>query len=61
MFGKADQPLTEEKVREALKAVKFPGFSRDIVSFGIVKSVNIAKNNVDVALHVVTRDPAVPE
>ncbi|HUK83510.1 MAG TPA: P-loop NTPase [Verrucomicrobiae bacterium] len=61
MFGRVDQPLTEEKVREALKAVKFPGFSRDIVSFGIVKSISIEKSDVDVALHVVTRDPGVPK
>ena len=61
MFGRVEQPLTEDKVREALKAVKFPGFSRDIVSFGIVKSINIAGNNVDVALHIVTRDSAIPQ
>jgi ATP-binding protein involved in chromosome partitioning len=62
MAGKVDQPLTEEQVREALKRVKFPGFSRDIVSFGIVKSIAIASNNnVTVALHVMTRDPAVPQ
>src|ERR1043166_7449794 len=61
MFGRVDQPLTEEKVREALKAVKFPGFSRDIVSFGIVKSIHVAGSDIDVALHVVTRDPAIPQ
>lgn len=62
MAGKVDQPLTEEQVREALKRVKFPGFSRDIVSFGIVKSIAIANNNnVTVALHVMTRDPVVPQ
>src|SRR2546425_11740896 len=61
MFGKVDQPLTEEAVREALKAVKFPGFSRDIVSFGLVKSISVSGNNIDVALHVVTRDPGVPQ
>jgi ATP-binding protein involved in chromosome partitioning len=61
MFGKVDQSLTEEKVRETLKSVKFPGFSRDIVSFGIVKSIVIKKNDVEIALHVVTRDTAVPE
>ena len=61
MFGKIDQPLTEERVRDALKSVKFPGFSRDIVSFGIVKSVSVAGKDVDVALHVVTRDTSVPQ
>jgi ATP-binding protein involved in chromosome partitioning len=62
MFGRVRQPLTEDKIRESLKAVKFPGFSRDIVSFGIVKSVAISgDNDVNVALHVVTRDAATPQ
>ena len=62
MFGKTRSPLSEEQVRDALKQVKFPGFSRDIVSFGLVKSIAIAANNdVTIALHVMTRDPAVPE
>ena len=29
--------LTQDSIRDALKAVKYPGYSRDIVSFGIVK------------------------
>jgi ATP-binding protein involved in chromosome partitioning len=61
MSGRVEHPLTEEHVREALKHVKFPGFSRDIVSFGIVKSIRITDaNNVTIALHVMTRDPEVP-
>jgi ATP-binding protein involved in chromosome partitioning len=56
MFGKTHQPPKEEQIREALKQVKFPGFNRDIVSFGIVKSV--AANAV--AVHVITRDPNIP-
>jgi ATP-binding protein involved in chromosome partitioning len=56
MFGKTRPSPTEEQIREALKQVKFPGFNRDIVSFGIVKSVAPEA----VALHVVTRDPAIP-
>ena len=32
-------------MRDALKHIKFPGFSRDIVSFGIVKSVRITDAN----------------
>src|SRR6266436_2919126 len=59
MFGKVRQPPTEEEIREALKQVKFPGFSRDIVAFGIVKSISIG-DEISVALHVVTRDSAVP-
>src|SRR5258708_663718 len=49
MSGRVDHPISEEQVREALKHIKFPGFSRDIVSFGIVKSVSISGNN-DVTL-----------
>ncbi|HTS16322.1 MAG TPA: Mrp/NBP35 family ATP-binding protein [Verrucomicrobiae bacterium] len=61
MSGRVEHPLSEEQVRELLKQIKFPGFSRDIVSFGIVRSVTITENNdVAVALHVMTRDPEVP-
>src|SRR5438270_13717421 len=61
MSGRVDHPISEEQVRESLRHIKFPGFSRDIVSFGIVKSVSISGNNdVTLALHVMTRDPEVP-
>ena len=33
--------LTAEDVTAALRGVKYPGFSRDIVSFGIVKGVKV--------------------
>ncbi|MGI8964696.1 MAG: P-loop NTPase [Limisphaerales bacterium] len=35
--------LNQESILDALKSVKYPGYSRDIVSFGLVK--NIAANN----------------
>ena len=34
---------TQDTLLNALKSVKYPGYSRDIVSFGIVK--NVAVNN----------------
>jgi len=40
--------VTEEDVKTALKAVKYPGYSRDIVSFGLVKEM--AVNNGAVSL-----------
>src|SRR5437879_8566676 len=40
--------VTEEDIKTALKAVKYPGYSRDIVSFGLVKEV--AVNNGAVSL-----------
>ena len=32
--------LTEVDIKNALKAVKYPGYSRDIVSFGLVKEIS---------------------
>jgi ATP-binding protein involved in chromosome partitioning len=52
--------VSEEKVREALSAVKYPGFSRDIVSFGLVKSMHIDNGDVRVQLAIATNDPNIP-
>jgi len=54
-------PLSETEVRAALRDVKYPGFSRDIVSFGLVKSVNIDNGEVKVQLALATNDPTVPQ
>jgi len=52
---------TESQIREALATVKYPGFSRDIVSFGIVKEVLIDGEDATVKMQVATSDPAVPQ
>ncbi len=52
--------ITEEQVRDALKTVRYPGFSRDIVSFGLVKGIDIADGEVKVQLALATNDPNVP-
>lgn len=52
--------ITESEVMEALKGVKYPGFSRDVVSFGIVKAVRIEGSQVDVQMTLATNDSAVP-
>ena len=52
--------VTEEAVREALKAVKYPGFSRDIVSFGLVKGIQVNNGNLTVQLELATNEPAIP-
>jgi ATP-binding protein involved in chromosome partitioning len=44
----------------ALKSVKYPGFSRDIVSFGIVRSADVHDGRALVKLSVTTADPTVP-
>ena len=52
--------ISEEHVKTALKAVKYPGFSRDIVSFGLVKSIQIDDGEIKVQLALATNDPNVP-
>src|SRR5881397_1556590 len=52
--------ISEEQVTNALKSVKYPGFTRDIVSFGLVKSVHIDDGDVKVQLALSTNDPNVP-
>jgi ATP-binding protein involved in chromosome partitioning len=51
--------MTEAQVLEVLRSVKYPGFSRDIVSFGLVKAVEIAGADVTVRISLQTRDPDV--
>lgn len=47
------QPL-EERIWETLRSVKFPGMSRDVVSFGFVKQVEVEGGVVRVELRMAT-------
>lgn len=49
--------LTEDDIKNALKAVKYPGFSRDIVSFGLIKEVSTANGAVSVSMELTTGNP----
>ena len=48
-------------IQAALKSVKFPGFSRDIVSFGLVREVEQTGDEVQVGIEITTGDSAIPE
>jgi len=50
---------TQEQVLDALKKVKFPGLSRDIVSFGFVRDVRVEGGTVSFTIHFQTENPAV--
>ena len=41
-----------DKISEVLKTIQYPGFSRDIVSFGIIKKIRIDNNilSIDISL-----------
>ncbi len=53
--------LSENDIVDRLRQVKFPGYSRDIVSFGLVKDVKVSGGDVLVRLNVATNNPAVPQ
>ena len=54
-------PVSEDQIREVLKTVKYPGYSRDIVSFGLVKGIDARDGKIIVQLALATNDPAIPQ
>src|SRR6266849_6585972 len=52
--------ISEEQVRDALRSVRYPGFSRDIVSFGLIKGIDINNGDIKVQLALATNDPNIP-
>lgn len=48
--------INEQSVRDVLSTVKFPGYSRDIVSFGMVSRIDISGGSVNVVLSVTSED-----
>src|SRR5215831_15007587 len=47
------------EILSELKKVKYPGFSRDIVSFGIIKDIEVAHSGVTVLLTAASAKPEV--
>ena len=48
--------LTQDSIRQALGTVKYPGFSRDIVSFGLVRDVQIDGSRVEIQIVLATNE-----
>ena len=53
--------MSIDLIKQALSQVRYPGFSRDIVSFGLVKDVVSENGETIVRIQVATKDPQVPE
>jgi ATP-binding protein involved in chromosome partitioning len=49
--------IDRDRVIEALKSVKYPGYSRDIVSFGLIRSVTAQDGEVRINLVLTTQNP----
>jgi len=52
--------LTPDQIRDSLRNIKFPGLTRDIVSFGIVKDIRVEGGRVSVHIEVTARDESMP-
>ena len=55
------ETLNSDLVLAQLRGVKYPGYSRDIVSFGLVKDVQIDGTRVSIKIAVTTADPNIPK
>jgi len=55
--GNLSAVLSQEQIQTALKAVKYPGFSRDIVSFGLIKEISAANGTVSVTMQLTSPNP----
>lgn len=51
--------LTQQNILDALKAVKYPGYNRDIVAFGLVKNVAVNGGAVSVSIQLTGGSPEV--
>ena len=44
--------MTIGDIQNILKEINYPGFSRDIVSFGMVKNISIKDTQIHISLHI---------
>jgi ATP-binding protein involved in chromosome partitioning len=49
--------LTQDDIKNALKAVKYPGYSRDIVSFGLVKEIAVSQDGISALMQLTSPNP----
>ena len=55
------QKPTEAQVHDILKTVTYPGYSRDIVSFGMVKTISIEGKDVGVLIRLTEYQPQIAD
>jgi len=48
--------MNQDQIKDLLKTVNFPGFSRDIVSFGMVKNISVVEGDLQVTLSAGTQN-----
>jgi ATP-binding protein involved in chromosome partitioning len=53
--------ISQNDILNALKGVKYPGYTRDIVSFGLIKDIHAHEGHIAVSLELTTADPKVSD
>jgi len=53
--------MTSDDLRKVFIEVKYFGFSRDIISFGLVKSCEFSDGAARIQLQIQTKDPKIPQ
>ena len=52
--------MNSDQLLNSLKSVNYPGFSRDIVSFGLVNKASFESGKAVVKLELTSSDPQLP-
>ena len=52
--------MEKEDILKILKTISYPGFSRDIISFGIVSDISIDDEIVRIKVELSSQDPEIP-
>ena len=48
--------MDKDKVKELLSKINYPGFNRDIISFGMVNDIQIESENVIIYLKITSQN-----
>ena len=48
--------LTVQEIEKILSGVKYPGFSRDIISFGVIQQIMVEKDGVKIEVKFTTKN-----
>ena len=52
--------MEKEDILKILKTISYPGFSRDIVSFGIISDISIDDVTLKIKVELSSQDPEIP-
>ena len=44
--------MTKQEIIKVLKTIKYPGFSKDIISFGMLKDISIDDKKITISLKI---------